>query len=52
MGRKTAVYIYFKPETDKISLEKTLTWLRKENFKRETKSPQISVPNNNIRTTI
>ena len=31
------LYGYFKRQTDKFSYEKTWTWLRKRNFKRETK---------------
>ena len=33
-----------------ISLEKTWTWLRKGNFKKETESPEIAAQNNAIRT--
>ena len=37
---------YFKRQTDKISHKRTWTWLRKENFKRETESLLMGVSNN------
>ena len=49
MGRKTNVG-HFKRRTSEISNKKTLTWLRKGNFKRETESFQIAAQNNTIST--
>ena len=43
------LYGRFKRLTN-ISYEKTWTWLRKENFKREPESLQIAAQNNAIRT--
>ena len=40
----------FKRLINNISLEKTWTWLRKGNFKRETESLLIAAQNNAIRT--
>ena len=40
----------FKRQTSKILHEKSWTWLRKENLKRETKSLQMTAQNNAIRT--
>ena len=48
MGRK--LHEYFKGQATKISHEKTRTWLRKGNFKRETESLQMAAKNNTIRT--
>ena len=44
------LYGHFKWQTSKISHEKTWTWLRKGNLKRETKSLFIAAQNNTIRT--
>ena len=44
------LYELFKRQINNISHEKTWTWLRKGNFKRETKSLLIAVQNNAIRT--
>ena len=44
------LYEYFKRQTDEISHEKTSSWLRKENLKKETESLQIAAQNNDIRT--
>ena len=44
------LYGHFKPLINNISHEKTWTWLRKGNFKRETESLWIAVQNNAIRT--
>ena len=48
MGRKQ-LYRYFKRQTDGISPERTWTWLRKGNLKRETESFLITAQNNTIR---
>ena len=44
------LYGRFKRLINNISHDKTWTWLRKGNFKRETESPQIAAQNNAIRT--
>ena len=44
------LYGRFKRLINNISHDKTWTWLRKGNFKRETDSLQIAVQNNAIRT--
>ena len=44
------LYRRFKRIINDISHEKTWTWLRKENFKRETESLQIATQNSAIRT--
>ena len=44
------LYEYFKRQTSEISHEKTWTWLRKGNLKRETESLPMAAPNNAIRT--
>ena len=44
------LYRRFKRLTSDISNEKTWTWLKKGNFKRETKSLLIAAQNNAIRT--
>ena len=44
------VYGCFKQLINNISHQKTWTWLRKGNFKRETESLLIAAPNNAIRT--
>ena len=49
MGRKTTLWT-FKLLTNNISHDKTWTWLRKGNFKRETESLPIAAQNNAIRT--
>ena len=49
MGEKQ-IYGSFKRETDNISREKTWTWLRKGNLKRETEYLLIAAENNTIRT--
>ena len=49
MGRKTTLG-RFKQPINKISNEKTWTWLRKGNFKRETESLLIAAQHNAIRT--
>ena len=41
---------YFLQQTDEISHEKSWTWLRKGNLKRETESLLIAAQNNAIRT--
>ncbi len=43
-------YGRFKRLVNTISLQKTCTWLRKRNFKRETESLLIAVQNNAVRT--
>ena len=48
MGRKTTVWTF--QATNKISHEKTWTWLRKGNFKREAESLLIATQNNAIGT--
>ena len=47
---KKQLYGYFKRQTSNISYEKTCTWLRKRNLKKETKSHQIAAKHNAIRT--
>ena len=47
MGGKPTVW---KFQTNEISHEKTLTWLRKGNLKRETESLLIAAPNNTVRS--
>ena len=49
MGRKL-LYGHFKRLINNISHEKTWTWLRKGNFKKETESLLIAAQNNVIRT--
>ena len=49
MGRKK-LYVYFKQRTNDISHEKSWTWLRKGNLKRETESLLITAPNKTIRS--
>ena len=44
------LYGRFKRPINNISLDKTWTWLREGNFKRETESLLISVQNNTVRT--
>ena len=44
------LYGRFKRLINNISHEKTWTWLRKENFKRETKSFLIAAQNNAMKT--
>ena len=44
------LYECFKRQINNISPEKTWTWLRKENFWKETKSLQIAAQNNAKRT--
>ena len=44
------LYGLFKRLINNISREKTWTWLRKENFKRETESILIAAQNNTMRT--
>ena len=44
------LYRRFKRLINNISLDKTWTWLRKENLKRETESLLIAAQNNAIRT--
>ena len=44
------LYGWFKRLINNISLEKTWTWLRKENFKRETESLLIAAQDNAERT--
>ena len=48
MGRKLGGH--FKQLISNISHEKTWTWLKKGNLKRETESLQIAAQNNAIRT--
>ena len=43
-------YGHFKQQINEISFEKTWTWLRKGNFKRETESLLIAAQNNALRT--
>ena len=50
MGRKTTVWAFYKRLINNISHQKTWTWLRKGNFKRETESLLIAAQNNAIRT--
>ena len=49
MGRKTTLW-RFKRLIKNILHDKTLTWLRKGNFKRETESLLIAAQNNAVRT--
>ena len=49
MGKKQ-FYRHFKRQINEISHEKTWTWLRKRNLKRETESLLIAAQNNVIRT--
>ena len=49
MGRKQ-LYVHFKWLINNISHEKTWTWLRKGNFKRETESLIIAAQDSTIRT--
>ena len=49
MGRKQ-LHGHFKRLINNISHDKTWTWLRKENFKRETKSLLMAAQNSTIRT--
>ena len=44
------LYGRFKRLTNNISHDKTMTWLRKGNFKRETEYLQMAAQNNGIRT--
>ena len=44
------LYGRFKRQINNISQDKTLTWLRKGNFKRETESLLIAAQNNAVRT--
>ena len=44
------LYGRFKRLINNISHDKTWTWLRKGNFKRETESLQVAAQNNAIRT--
>ena len=44
------LYGYFKRQIEEVALEKTWTWLRKKNLKRETESLIIAAQNNDIRT--
>ena len=46
------MYGYFKQQTSKISREKTWTWLKKGNFKRETESFLITAQNKAIKPTM
>ena len=48
---ETQLYGRFKRLINNISHDKTWTWLRKGNFKRETESLLIAVQNNAIKTT-
>ena len=51
MGRKTTVWIFHATKSPgEISHEKTWTWLRRGNLKRETESLLIVAQNNAIRT--
>ena len=49
MGRKQ-MYGHFNWQTSEISHEKTWTWLRKGNLKKETESLIIAAKNNNVIT--
>ncbi len=51
MGVKQ-LYGRFKHLINNISHQKTWTWLRKENFKRETESLLIATQGNAIRTNL
>ena len=42
------LYRYFERQTDEISLEKSWTWLRKGNLKKEAESLLIAAQNNSI----
>ena len=44
------LYGRFKQLINNISHDKTWTWLRKRNFKRETESPRIAAQDNAVRT--
>ena len=44
------MYGHFKRQISEMSNEKTWTWLRKGNLKRETESLLIAAQNNAIRT--
>ena len=44
------MYGYFKRQASEILHEKTRTWLRKANLRRETESLQVATENNAIRT--
>ena len=44
------IHRYFKRQTQEISHQKTLTWLRKGNLRRETESLIIAAQDNAIRT--
>ena len=44
------LYGRFKRRINNISRDKTGTWLRKGNFKRETESLLIAAQNNDVRT--
>ena len=48
--KEKQLYGRFKRLINYISLEKTWTWLRKGNFKRETESLVIATQNNAVRT--
>ena len=49
LGRKTTLWL-FKPLINNISHEKTWTWLKKGNFKREAESLLKAAQNDAIRT--
>ena len=49
-GEKQQLYGRFKPLKNNISQQKTWTWLRKGNLKRETESLLIAIQDNAIRT--
>ena len=44
------LYGYFKRQIEEVAHEKTWTWLRKGNLKRETESLIIAAQNNALRT--
>ena len=48
--KEKQLYGYFKRQTDEIPHEKTWTWIRKGNYKKETEPPLIATENNTIRT--
>ena len=50
MGRKTAVWIFQEKKNGETAHENTWIWLRKKNFKKESKSILIASQNNAIRT--
>ena len=50
--REKKLYVCFKRRISYISHEKTWTWLRKGNIKREIESPQIATQNNAMRTNL